>query len=123
MDIESVWFKGPVFDAWPPRQHRRILHDSPLRESDETAYAREVVANFLPRAWRRSVNGAEVDRFVDFFAATRPEFPDFEETIRETLPDGFQRSEFLLEHGMVDQIVDRRQLRERLATLFGLLLD
>jgi len=44
-----------------------------------------------------------------------------EQTVRETLPDGFQRSEFLLEHGAIDQIVDRRQLRERIATLLALL--
>jgi acetyl-CoA carboxylase carboxyl transferase subunit beta len=35
-----------------------------------------------------------------------------EETIRQELPDGFQRSEFLLEHGMVDRVVDRRELRK-----------
>ena len=34
------------------------------------------------------------------------------ETIKQELPDGFQRSEFLLEHGFVDQVVDRRELRE-----------
>lgn len=41
-----------------------------------------------------------------------------EQTVRETLPPGFQRSEFLLEKGAVDMIVDRRELRER---IFGLL--
>jgi acetyl-CoA carboxylase carboxyl transferase subunit beta len=46
-----------------------------------------------------------------------------EQTIRQVLPEGFQRSEFLLEHGMVDQIVDRRELRERMATLLSLMLD
>lgn len=44
------------------------------------------------------------------------------QTVRETLPDGFQRSEFLLAHGAIDQIVDRRQLRDRLASLFALLM-
>jgi acetyl-CoA carboxylase carboxyl transferase subunit beta len=44
-----------------------------------------------------------------------------EQTVRETLPEGFQRSEFLVEHGAVDLIVDRRELRDRLATLFALL--
>lgn len=44
-----------------------------------------------------------------------------EQTVRETLPEGFQRSEFLLEHGAIDMIVDRRQLRERLAVLLALL--
>lgn len=40
-----------------------------------------------------------------------------EQTVRQTLPEGFQRSEFLLEHGHIDMIVDRRQLRERTAGL------
>jgi len=46
-----------------------------------------------------------------------------EQTIRQVLPEGFQRSEFLLEHGMIDQIVDRRDLPARLAEILTLLLD
>lgn len=42
-----------------------------------------------------------------------------EQTVRQTLPDGFQRSEFLLEHGAIDQIVDRRQLRQTIARLLA----
>ena len=45
-----------------------------------------------------------------------------QQTVRETLPEGFQRSEFLLEHGALDMIVDRRQLRERIAAMLRLLL-
>jgi acetyl-CoA carboxylase carboxyl transferase subunit beta len=44
-----------------------------------------------------------------------------EQTVRETLPEGFQRSEFLLEKGAIDMIVDRRQLRERVARIVTLL--
>ncbi len=44
-----------------------------------------------------------------------------EETIREKLPEGFQRAEYLLEHGMVDMVVHRRELRETLARIFSLL--
>ncbi|NJD25654.1 MAG: acetyl-CoA carboxylase carboxyltransferase subunit beta [Betaproteobacteria bacterium] len=44
-----------------------------------------------------------------------------EQTVRETLPEGFQRSEFLLEKGAVDLIVDRRELREKVAKVLGLL--
>ncbi len=40
-----------------------------------------------------------------------------EQTVRETLPEGFQRSEFLLEHGALDMIVDRRQLRDKISSL------
>ncbi len=45
-----------------------------------------------------------------------------EQTVRETLPEGFQRSEFLLEHGAIDLIVDRRDLRDRIASLLRLLM-
>ena len=45
-----------------------------------------------------------------------------EQTVRETLPEGFQRAEFLLEKGAIDMIVDRRQLRDKLANLLALLL-
>ncbi|MDZ7712478.1 MAG: acetyl-CoA carboxylase, carboxyltransferase subunit beta [Rhodovibrio sp.] len=45
-----------------------------------------------------------------------------EATVREQLPEGFQRAEYLRDHGMVDQVVDRRELRDRLITLFGLLM-
>ena len=44
-----------------------------------------------------------------------------QQTVRETLPEGFQRSEFLLEHGGLDLIVDRRDMRERIAQLLRLL--
>jgi acetyl-CoA carboxylase carboxyl transferase subunit beta len=40
-----------------------------------------------------------------------------EQTVRETLPDGFQRSEFLLEHGAVDMVVNRRELKARIVAL------
>ncbi|MFP5373796.1 MAG: acetyl-CoA carboxylase, carboxyltransferase subunit beta [Gammaproteobacteria bacterium] len=46
-----------------------------------------------------------------------------EQTVREKLPEGFQRSEFLLEHGALDQICDRRELRERLAALLALMMQ
>jgi acetyl-CoA carboxylase carboxyl transferase subunit beta len=45
-----------------------------------------------------------------------------QQTVRETLPEGFQRSEFLLEHGAIDMIVDRRDLRDRIASLLRLLM-
>lgn len=45
-----------------------------------------------------------------------------EQTVREKLPEGFQRAEFLLEKGAIDMIVDRRQMRDKLANLLTLLL-
>ena len=44
-----------------------------------------------------------------------------EQTVRETLPEGFQRSEFLLEHGAIDMIIDRRDMRDRLSKMLSVL--
>jgi acetyl-CoA carboxylase carboxyl transferase subunit beta len=44
-----------------------------------------------------------------------------EQTVREKLPEGFQRSEFLLEKGAIDMIIDRRQLRDEITSLLVLM--
>jgi acetyl-CoA carboxylase carboxyl transferase subunit beta len=46
-----------------------------------------------------------------------------QDTIREKLPEGFQRSEYLLAHGMLDMVVERKDLRPTLAKLIGFLVD
>jgi acetyl-CoA carboxylase carboxyl transferase subunit beta len=46
-----------------------------------------------------------------------------QQTVRETLPEGFQRSEFLLDHGALDMIVDRRDMRDRIAGLLTMLMQ
>jgi len=63
------------------------------------------------------INIAEPEALIGF-AGPRV----IEQTVRETLPDGFQRSEFLLAHGAIDQICDRRELRDRLADLLALMM-
>ena len=45
-----------------------------------------------------------------------------EQTVRETLPEGFQRSEFLQEKGAIDRIIDRRQMRDELATTLAMMM-
>ncbi len=45
-----------------------------------------------------------------------------EQTVRQKLPEGFQRAEFLLEHGAIDMIIDRRKMREKIANLCTLLM-
>jgi acetyl-CoA carboxylase carboxyl transferase subunit beta len=44
-----------------------------------------------------------------------------EQTVRETLPEGFQRSEFLLDHGAIDLIVDRREIREKISAMLAVM--
>ena len=46
-----------------------------------------------------------------------------EQTVREKLPEGFQRSEFLLEKGAIDMILDRRQLREKISAMLVLMME
>lgn len=62
------------------------------------------------------INVAEPNALIGF-AGPRV----IEQTVRETLPEGFQRSEFLLEHGVVDMIVKRADMRDRLANVMGIL--
>lgn len=45
-----------------------------------------------------------------------------EQTVREKLPEGFQRSEFLQEHGAIDMIIDRREIREKLSSILAILM-
>ena len=93
--IEEVDFEGPLYDDWPPKHHRQILFDSPLRESDEKKYVHQVMERFLPRAWRRTVTEAELKRFVRFFSSFRDAAAGFEEAIRETLAMALISPQFL----------------------------
>lgn len=63
------------------------------------------------------INMAEPDALIGF-AGPRV----IRETIGQDLPEGFQKSEFLLEHGFLDLIVDRRNLQEEVGRLLGLLM-
>ncbi len=62
------------------------------------------------------INAAEPNALIGF-AGPRV----IEQTVRETLPEGFQRSEFLLDHGAIDVIVDRRDMRARLGSIMAML--
>jgi acetyl-CoA carboxylase carboxyl transferase subunit beta len=72
-----------------------------------------VAASF---AWLGDVVLAEPKALIGF-AGPRV----IEQTIRQKLPEGFQRSEFLLQHGMIDAIVRRKETREKLSQLLGLM--
>lgn len=58
------------------------------------------------------INVAEPNALIGF-AGPRV----IEQTVRETLPEGFQRSEFLLEHGAIDMIIDRHDMRDRISAI------
>ena len=92
--IKSITFDGPVFDAWPPSHHERILFDRPSGSSEDD-YARAVFRRFIDRAYRRPATAADVDRVFDFYASIRPEMPSFEGAIREALAMVLISPEFL----------------------------
>jgi hypothetical protein len=83
--IDWVEFEGPYFETWPPDHHKRIMLDSPLRESDPRSYARLVLKFFLPRAFRRPATEEEVERFGNMFDLIFPSSASLEEAMRETL--------------------------------------
>ncbi|NOQ64796.1 MAG: acetyl-CoA carboxylase carboxyltransferase subunit beta [Methyloprofundus sp.] len=62
------------------------------------------------------INAAEPEALIGF-AGPRV----IEQTVRETLPEGFQRSEFLQEHGAIDMIIDRREIRAEISSILALL--
>jgi acetyl-CoA carboxylase carboxyl transferase subunit beta len=74
-------------------------------------------AHIMDRRLQERLVGATILVALIGFAGPRV----IQQTVRETLPEGFQRSEFLLEHGALDMIVDRRELRDRVGAMLRLL--
>ena len=105
--INWMEFEAPVADVWPPAHHTRILFESPLREENPEAYAREVIRRFASRAFRRPASKAEVDRFVKIYALVRPELNTMEAAMRETLAMVLISPQFLY-HTVADGKVTTR---------------
>lgn len=83
--VESFEFIAPVFASWPPKYHEAILFESPLRKTDESGYAAQVIGRFMERAFRRPVEKVEVDVLMRYFGGIRPTVDHFETAIREVL--------------------------------------
>jgi hypothetical protein len=81
------WFEieGPVYDAWPPSSHARILFDSPLRKSDERKYAHAVLAKFMRTAYRRPVSADEVSAKLKHYDAAKADGLSFVAAIKRPL--------------------------------------
>ena len=92
--IDYVEVAAPVYDDWPPASHKRIFIDSENR-SDEQEYAREVLATFMQRAWRRAVSDDEIERKLRLFGAMRPLCESFEEAVVEVLATVLAAPQFL----------------------------
>lgn len=81
------WFEleGPLYESWPPTSHRKTLVASPKAKSDERAYAREVLAKFMRRAYRRPVSVTEIDSKLALFDRVRRDAPSFVQAIKAPL--------------------------------------
>jgi hypothetical protein len=99
-------FEGPLTDTWPPEQHTRILFDSPLRESNPTAYVAAVLEKFISRAYRRPARAEEVVRFVKIHEIIAPDKDTFEAAMRETLAMVLVSPNFLY-HTLADDAATR----------------
>ena len=94
IQLDYVEIIAPVYDHWPPESHNRIFIAS-QNKTNEPAYAREVLSNFMSRAWRRNVNAAEIDQKMVLFAKIRTHCRDFEEAMIEVLASVISSPNFL----------------------------
>ncbi|MGY8769478.1 MAG: DUF1592 domain-containing protein [Pirellulales bacterium] len=83
--INWIEIEAPVTDVWPPKHHTAILFKSLLREKNPDAYIREVLEQFISRAYRRSATQPEVDKFTNIYRLISPSVEHMEEAVRETL--------------------------------------
>ncbi len=83
--IEWIEFESPLTDVWPPEHHTAILFESPLRESDPTAYVQAVLQRFMTRAYRRPVSDEEVAVFSKVYELVSSDLKTMEAAMRETL--------------------------------------
>lgn len=94
IEIDYVEVTAPVYAQWPPESHCRLFVESD-HQSDEAAYAKEILADFMPRAWRGSVDDFEVERKLALFATIRPQCDDFQEAMLEVLASVIASPRFL----------------------------
>lgn len=92
--IDHVEITAPHYPQWPPASHQRIFIDTQNR-ADEPGYAREVLANFMPQAWRRPVSETELDQKLALFTTIRPGYEHFEDAMIEVLAGVIASPKFL----------------------------
>ncbi len=83
--VDWIELEGPIHPVWPPASHRLLLGNESGDSTTEMARAREVIAGFMTRAYRRPVQPEEVDAKVSLFEKLRAEKPSFIEAIKTPL--------------------------------------
>ncbi len=105
LNIDWVEITSNHYETWPSPPRQAILFESDNVE-DEELYAREVVAKFMERAYRRPVSRDEVDRKLALFQRLRDQESSFETTIISTLTAVLCSSNFLLLSEPAEEFVD-----------------
>ncbi len=82
--LDSIEWRGPVQESWPPPAHRQIFFAGEGASKDP-AYAREIFTRFATRAFRRPVRSDEVDRLMKLFETSRSLGDDFETSVKTGL--------------------------------------
>lgn len=122
--IDHVEVVAPVFTQWPPASHRAVFPPE-LDDLEESERARGVLAAFLPRALRRAVGDAEIERKLGLFRRLRADSDSFEAAMLEVLAAVMSSPEFLLTGSLGssgDGPGDGRLTAEQLATRLSLFL-
>ena len=94
IQVDYLEISTPFYEQWPSESHSRIFIGRENKE-DEADYARAVLSKFLPKAWRRAVKEAEIDRQLSLFAKVRPDCRDFQEAMIEVLATVLASPNFL----------------------------
>lgn len=83
--VDWIELVGPMHSQWPPESHARLLFNSPNKDKDENAYAREVIRRFMMRAYRRPLDDKELDAKFALYRKYREQKPTFVEAIKVPL--------------------------------------
>ena len=93
--VDWIEIEGPIHESWPPASHTKLLFASPLRERNDTAYARQVLERFMTEAFRRPLDPQEVRRLLPLYESARTQGASFEEAIRQPLAAVLANPHFL----------------------------
>ncbi len=93
--VDWVELEGPVNRDWPPASHKRLLIQSPNKERDEIAYAKDVLRLFMSRAYRRRLLDDELEAKVRLFESVRKQKPSFVEAIKVPMTSVLTSPHFL----------------------------
>lgn len=111
--IDYIEVIAPFVTQWPPESHRRVFTEQ-AQSDDETANARQILENFMPKAWRRAVSDEELEVRLELFQNLRPLYSDFQETMIEVIASVLASPNFIY-LAQSDETITDSELASRLS--------